>query len=72
MFGMNAFSVYLPWSAWVERSDIVLGAVVLQTLLHPYILEACARAQARIIERGWKFHVSSATTVQYENSRAKV
>jgi hypothetical protein len=63
MFGMNAFSVYLPLRlGGTLLTSIVLGAVVLQTYITAsYILEACARAQARIIERGWKFHVSSAT-----------
>jgi hypothetical protein len=35
MFGMNAFSVYLPWvcSGWNALDIVVLGAVVLQTYI---------------------------------------
>ena len=50
MFGMNGFSVYLPWvfaQGGTLLTSIVLGAVVLQTYITAsYILEACARAQA--------------------------
>jgi hypothetical protein len=50
MFGMNSFSVYLPWvfaQGGTLLTSIVLGAVVLETYITAsYILEACARAQA--------------------------
>jgi hypothetical protein len=50
MFGMNSFSVYLPWvfaQGGTLLTSIILGAVVLQTYITAsFILEACARAQA--------------------------
>jgi hypothetical protein len=50
MFGMNSFSVYLPWAfaqGGTLLTSIVLVAVVLQTYITAsFVMEACARAQA--------------------------
>jgi hypothetical protein len=50
VFGMNSFSVYLPWvfaQGGTLLTSIVLGAVVMQTYITAsFVMEACARAQA--------------------------